>query len=114
LNREENGITTVLDGDGIPTNETAIRREVVDVTENEVFWSLVDQGEGSIVLEDLNLDLRRLVFGAIPVFKRVRITDELICNVGQCLTIALCISALQVLPGGHLILKPFTATVTGE
>jgi Ca2+-binding EF-hand superfamily protein len=114
LNREENGITTVLDGDGIPTNETAVRREVVDVTENEVFWSLVDQGEGSIVLEDLNLDLRRLVFGAIPVFKRVRITDELICNVGQCLTIAFCISALQVLPGGHLILKPFTATVTGE
>jgi Ca2+-binding EF-hand superfamily protein len=81
LNREENGITTVLDGDGIPTNDTAIRREVVDVTENEVFWSLVDQGEGSIVLEDLNLDLRRLLFGAIPVFKRVRITDELTCRI---------------------------------
>jgi hypothetical protein len=44
---------------------------VVDVTENEVFWSLVDQGEGSIVFEGLNLDLRRLLFGAIPVFKRV-------------------------------------------
>ncbi|KAL7552004.1 hypothetical protein ACHAWF_015215 [Thalassiosira exigua] len=43
---------------------------VVDVTESEEFWGSMDQGEGSIVLEDLKLDLRRLVFGAIPGVKR--------------------------------------------
>jgi len=63
--------------------------EVVDVTDSEEFWGSIDQGEGSIVLEDLKLDLRRLIFGAIPGAKRI-------------------------LPGGPLILKPFTATVTAS
>ncbi|KAL3908327.1 MAG: hypothetical protein SGILL_008525 [Bacillariaceae sp.] len=44
---------------------------------------------GSIVLSDLNLDLRRLVFGAFPIVKKVT-------------------------PGGPLILEPFTATVTAS
>ncbi|KAL3913897.1 MAG: hypothetical protein SGARI_000416, partial [Bacillariaceae sp.] len=44
---------------------------------------------GSIVLSDLNLDLRRLVFGALPVVKKLT-------------------------PGGPLILEPFTATVTAS
>jgi hypothetical protein len=44
---------------------------VIDVTEDEAFWGSVNQGEGSIVFEDLRLDLRRLLFGAIPLAKRV-------------------------------------------
>ncbi|EED89538.1 predicted protein [Thalassiosira pseudonana CCMP1335] len=62
-------------------------KDVIDVTEDEAFWGSVNQGEGSIVFEDLRLDLRRLLFGAIPLAKRV-------------------------LPGGPLVLKPFTATLT--
>lgn len=44
---------------------------------------------GSIVLSDLKLDLRRLVFGGVPMLKRLT-------------------------PGGPLILEPFTATVRGS
>jgi hypothetical protein len=44
---------------------------------------------GSITLSDLKLDLRRLIFGAIPIIKHLT-------------------------PGGPLILEPFTATVTGS
>jgi len=44
---------------------------------------------GSIVLSKVNLDLRRLVFGALPVVKKIT-------------------------PGGPLILEPFTATVTAS
>ena len=72
FSKQENTTTTVLDDLDVYSNETDISENVMDVTENEVFWTLVDQGEGSIVLEDLRLDLRRLVFGAFPVFKRVR------------------------------------------
>ncbi len=53
-------------------NDSTISGDIIDVTENEDFWSSMDQGEGSIVLTDLRLDLRRLVFGAIPLAKRVR------------------------------------------
>jgi len=57
------------DGEIIPaTNEDG---SIIDVTDNEEFWGSIDQGEGSIVLEDLHLDLRRLLFGAIPGVKRV-------------------------------------------
>lgn len=44
---------------------------------------------GSIVLSDLNLDLRRLAFGGLPVVKRIT-------------------------PGGPLILEPFTTTIRGS
>jgi hypothetical protein len=44
---------------------------------------------GSITVSDLKLDLRRLVFGAVPVLKHVT-------------------------PGGPLILEPFTVTVAGS
>jgi hypothetical protein len=44
---------------------------------------------GSVVLSDLNLDLRRLAFGGLPVVKRIT-------------------------PGGPLILEPFTATLRGS
>ena len=66
FSKEDNTETSPSDNSIILRNETA--GDVIDVTD----WSLVDQGEGSIVLEDLRLDLRRLLFGAIPVFKRVR------------------------------------------
>ena len=62
FSKEDNTETSPSDNSIISRNETS----------GDVFWSLVDQGEGSIVLEDLRLDLRRLLFGAIPVFKRVR------------------------------------------
>jgi len=55
------------DGEIIPNEDGSI----IDVTDNEEFWGSIDQGEGSIVLEDLHLDLRRLLFGAIPGVKRV-------------------------------------------
>eukprot|EP00957_Ditylum_brightwellii_P013332 1006659-Ditylum_brightwellii.AAC.1 len=32
--------------------------------------SVTGQGEGSIVLSDLKLDLRRLLFGAVPFVKK--------------------------------------------
>ena len=44
---------------------------------------------GSIVLSNLNLDLRRLAFGGLPVVKRIT-------------------------PGGPLILEPFTTTIRGS
>lgn len=62
-------------------------REKILRRESAVF---VDETEmGSIVLSNLNLDLRRLVFGALPVVK-------------------------VLTPGGPLILEPFTATVTAS
>jgi len=76
----DNSTATSVDGDG---------NTIMDVTENDEFWGSIDHGEGSIVLEDLRLDLRRLVYGAIPGVK-------------------------SVLPGGPLILKPFTATGTAS
>lgn len=79
--KESSSNNTTMSGDG--------DNNIVDVTENEEFWGSIDHGEGSIVLEDLKLDLRRLLFGAIPGVKRV-------------------------LPGGPLILKPFTATMTAS
>jgi len=56
------------DGDIPATDDDG---SIIDVTDNEEFWGSIDQGEGSIVLEDLHLDLRRLLFGAIPGVKRV-------------------------------------------
>ena len=46
---------------------------IIDVTSSEEFWGSMDYGEGSIVLEGLKLDLRRLFFGIIPGVKRVSV-----------------------------------------
>jgi hypothetical protein len=46
--------------------------DAAGATDDEVIWDSVDDGEGSIVLEGLNVDLRRLLFGAIPGVKKVR------------------------------------------
>ena len=72
------------------TNSTTIEGDnIVDVSNDEHLWSSLDQGEGSIVFEDLLVDLRQFLFGSIPGVKRL-------------------------LPGGPLILQPFTCTVTAS
>ena len=69
--------------DGESTNSTAaqtkeaaaesnVDNNIIDVTSSEEFWGSMDYGEGSIVLEGLKLDLRRLFFGFLPGVKRVR------------------------------------------
>ena len=75
--REENNTISMEEGMAVNGDSDIRPESVLDVTENEVFWSLVDQGEGSIVLEDMRLDLRRLLFGAIPVVKRVSIGNRI-------------------------------------
>lgn len=49
-----------------------VDNNIIDVTSSEEFWGSMDYGEGSIVLEGLKLDLRRLFFGFLPGVKRVR------------------------------------------
>jgi len=68
--------------------------EVVSAARDKYFSEKNEEEEsetemGSIVLSKVNLDLRRLVFGAVPVIKKIT-------------------------PGGPLILEPFTATVTAS
>lgn len=78
----------------IYNRKKAIAGNKIDVTDttinNEEIWDLVeeDDGEGSLVLDGLNLDLRQFLFGSIPG------------------------AVKRLLPGGPLILKPFTATLT--
>ena len=59
-------------------NNSTFGENIIDVTENEVFWGSIDQGEGSIVLSDLRLDLRRLIYGSIPLAKRVSFVSSII------------------------------------
>jgi hypothetical protein len=68
--------------------------EVVSAARDKYFSDKNQEDEnetemGSIVLSKVNLDLRRLLFGAVPVVKKIT-------------------------PGGHLILEPFTATMTAS
>jgi len=68
--------------------------EVVSAARDRFFSEKSEEEEsetemGSIVLSKVNLDLRRLVFGAVPIVKKIT-------------------------PGGPLILEPFTATVTAS
>jgi len=64
------------------------QQEVVNVTNTGMIESVANS-VGSITLSDLKLDLRRLIFGAVPILKRIT-------------------------PGGPLILEPFTVTMTGS
>lgn len=83
--RNDDSNSDNISSDGSSTvNET-----VIDITDDDNFWETMEQGEGSIVFKDMKLDLRRLLFGLIPGMKRI-------------------------LPGGPLILQPFTATVTAS
>mmetsp|Transcript_2496 Transcript_2496/g.3331 ORF Transcript_2496/g.3331 Transcript_2496/m.3331 type:complete len:1145 (-) Transcript_2496:48-3482(-) len=60
-----------------------------DISNDPKVFNAMTKGEGSIVFEDLKLDLRRLLFGAVPLVKKIT-------------------------PGGPLILEPFSFTVTGS
>ena len=42
----------------------------IDISNSDMFFSSVT-GEGSIVLTDLKVDLRRILFGAVPLVKKV-------------------------------------------
>jgi len=77
-----------LDVDALKAEKYSSSKEVMNISDDAAVSSVAKRG-GSIVLEDLKLDLRQLVFGVVPVVKRIT-------------------------PGGPLILEPFTATVTGS
>jgi hypothetical protein len=62
---------------------------VVDLSDASEDVGAVAKSLGSITFSDLKLDLRRLLFGAVPFVKHIT-------------------------PGGPLILEPFTMTVTGS
>ena len=57
--------------------------------ESSALIDAITKGSGTITFSNMKLDLRRLVFGAIPLLKRIT-------------------------PGGPLILEPFTATLIGS
>mmetsp|Transcript_16386 Transcript_16386/g.31035 ORF Transcript_16386/g.31035 Transcript_16386/m.31035 type:complete len:1026 (+) Transcript_16386:80-3157(+) len=60
-----------------------------DISDDPSIINTISKSEGSIVLSDLKLDLRRLLFGAVPIVKHIT-------------------------PGGPLILEPFTVTLKGS
>ena len=62
---------------------------LVDLSEDPVVLDAITKNVGSITVADLKLDLRRLLFGAIPIVKHIT-------------------------PGGPLILEPFTVTINGS
>lgn len=68
-----------------------IREIKWNLTQKPQQWPWKEQREegGSIVLSDLKLDLRRLVFGGVPLVKKIT-------------------------PGGPLILEPFTMTLSAS
>ncbi|GKY93908.1 hypothetical protein MPSEU_000357700 [Mayamaea pseudoterrestris] len=69
---------------------SAKSNRISEVTDEQLA-SLVSTGKdlGSITISDLKMDLRRLLFGAIPLIKHIT-------------------------PGGPLILEPFTTTITAS
>lgn len=70
--------------------ENGISFETVqDISDDPEVLNAMKKVVGSIVLEDLELDLRRLVFGALPLVKKIT-------------------------PGGPLILEPFSMTITAS
>lgn len=77
-----------MDGDALKAKKISSSEEVVNISNDAAVDSVAKRG-GSIVLEDLKLDLRQLLFGVLPIVKRIT-------------------------PGGPLILEPFTATITGS
>jgi Ca2+-binding EF-hand superfamily protein len=62
---------------------------ILDVSDSVQVMDTMAKTLGSITLSDLKIDLRRLIFGAVPILKHIT-------------------------PGGPLILEPFTTTVTGS
>jgi Ca2+-binding EF-hand superfamily protein len=83
-----------------------------DISNDSSFIDTISKGEGSIVFTDLKLDLRRLLFGAVPLLKRVSIPRAFVePMVIHSLTHDY---FLQITPGGPLILEPFTTTFKGS
>jgi hypothetical protein len=77
-----------MDVDDLKAEKFSSSEEMVNISNDAAVNSVGKRG-GSIILEDLKLDLRQLVFGVVPIIKRIT-------------------------PGGPLILEPFTATITGS
>jgi CRISPR/Cas system CSM-associated protein Csm2 small subunit len=77
-------VDVVDDGLEVTTGEG-----IVDVSDSVQVMDTMAKSLGSITLSDLKIDLRRLIFGAIPILKHIT-------------------------PGGPLILEPFTTTVNGS
>jgi hypothetical protein len=73
---EESGIhdaqNSQLDVPDISTKEFDSSNDLVNIDHDAAVDS-VTKGGGSIVLQDLKLDLRQLIFGFVPVLKRVRV-----------------------------------------
>jgi Ca2+-binding EF-hand superfamily protein len=67
---------------------TGVIRRISTVTDEQIN-SLMSKDLGSITISDLKIDLRRLLFGAIPFVK-------------------------HIVPGGPLVLEPFTVTITAS
>jgi hypothetical protein len=99
FNAVKDSIQTVSQGISKKAVEASqgISRKAVEVASaardslkgNKQEEDVIETEMGSIVLSKVNLDLRRLIFGGLPVVKKVA-------------------------PGGPLILEPFTATVTAS
>jgi Ca2+-binding EF-hand superfamily protein len=68
---------------------TGVSESIVDVSDSVQVIDTMSKSLGSITLSDLKIDLRRLIFGAVPILKHIT-------------------------PGGPLILEPFTTTVNGS
>jgi hypothetical protein len=75
--------------DGVLEVTTDTSEGIVDVSDSLQIIDTVSKSLGSITLSDLKIDLRRLLFGAVPILKHIT-------------------------PGGPLILEPFTTTVNGS
>jgi hypothetical protein len=108
IHEEENSQLDVTDSS---RKEFDSNNDLVNIDHDAAVDSVTKRG-GSIVLQDLKLDLRQLVFGFVPVVKRVRV-----CRVSPLLwhrplLLTRNASLVQITPGGPLILEPFTATVT--
>jgi len=84
-NLDETLVEQLQKRDTIDSTNAAVADDLLSMTESAMDKSQASKGK--IELEDLKIDLRRLIFGAIPIVKHIT-------------------------PGGPLFLEPFKATVT--
>jgi hypothetical protein len=78
--------TAPLDVAALKAEKFQSSEEVVNISDDPVVSSVAKSG-GSIVLEDMKLDLRQLVFGVLPVIKRV--SSPVDCTVAMTLPLYL-------------------------
>ena len=92
--RKEGGLSNSVD-DNRQIQDVVLNSEMADAkaaaynVTNDGVGNVFTRGSGSIVLSGLKLDMRRLLFGSIPIIS-------------------------EITPGGPLVLEPFTATMTGS